>query len=308
MTTTRAHVFVSLVMCLLAVPCIGMADEAAVLQDTHPGLATNVLQHARLSALSDGVLLQSGDFEIRLAEVEAETAKAPERMRPMLEKNLFFILENMAGLGILLSAARREAADSGVDISGQKDEEIVQTYLEKKVPPAEPAEEDIAAFYESYRMYFGGSKLEEVKDMILPTLREEQHRAAKNEYVRSIGTRVPILVSAAWAKEQDALVRDNPVDKMRAAGMPSVVDFGSVGCAACKQMEPVLDALRAKYENKAAVLFINVNEEPILTARYGVKGIPTQIFFDKDGKETRRHTGVLSLDEMESEFKALGAE
>jgi len=308
MTFLRAHVPMFLLLGIIMQPNVGATDDAAVLQEAYPGLATNVLQHARLASLPEGVLLQSGDYEIGLIEVQAELAKAPERLRPMLEKSRFFVLENMAGLGILRSLAREDAAENGADISGKTDEELIFSYLEKAVPPSEPTEEEIAAFYESYRMYFGDAKVEDVRDMILPTLREEKRRIAINDYVRSIGTRVPILVSAAWVREQDALMRDNPIDKSREAGMPSVVDFGSIGCVACKQMEPVLDALRKKYENKAQVLFINVNEEPILSARFGIKGIPTQIFFDRDGKETRRHTGVLSLEEMEAELKALGVQ
>ncbi len=308
MMFTRALVLMLLLTGLLMSSNVGAAADAAVLHEAYPGLATNVLQQARLASLPEGVLLQSGDYEIGLNEIQAELAKAPERLRPMLEKSRFFLLENMAGLGILHSLAREDAAKNGADISGKTDEELIFTFLEKTVPPSEPTEEEIAAFYESYQMYFGDAKVEDVRDMILPTLREEKRRIAINDYVRSIGTRVPILVCADWVKEQNALMRDNPVDKARAAGMPSVVDFGSVGCVACKQMEPVLDALRKKYENKAQVLFVNVNEEPVLSARFSIKGIPTQIFYDRDGKETRRHTGVLSLEEMEAELKAMGVQ
>lgn len=305
MTFTRALVLMLLLTGLSISSDVGVAEDAVVLQDAYPGLATNVLQQARLTSLPEGVLLQSGDYEISLKEIQTELEKAPERLRPMLEKSQFFLLENMAGLGILRSLAREDATKNGVDSSDKTDEELIFTYLEKAVPPSEPTEAEIVAFYESYRMYFGDAKVEDVKEMILPTLREEKRRNAINDYIRSIGTRVPILVCAAWVKEQNALMRDNPVDKARAAGMPSVVDFGSVGCIACKQMEPVLDALRKKYENKAQVLFINVNEEPVLSARFGIKGIPTQIFYDRDGRETRRHTGVLSLEEMEAEIKAM---
>ncbi len=306
MTFSRILAQMLLSACMAALPDVGVADEGTVLQEAYPGLATNVLQHARTASLPEGLVLKSGDYEIAVNEVRAEVAKAPERLRPMLEKSAFFVLENMAGVGILRSLAREDAAKNGADISGKTDEELIFSYLEKAVPPSEPTEEEIAAFYESYRMYFGDAKVEDVTDIILPTLREEKRRSAINDYVRSIGTRVPILVCAAWVKEQDALMRDNPVDKARAAGIPIIVDFGALGCFACKQMEPVLEALRKKYENKAQVLFINVNEEPILAARYGVTGIPTQIFFDKDGKETRRHTGVLSMQEMEAELKAMG--
>jgi len=75
--------------------------------------------------------------------------------------------------------------------------------------------------------------------------------------------------------------------------MVTVVDLGAKTCIPCKMMVPVLDAMEKQYQGKAAVVFIDVREAPEQATRFGIRAIPTQIFFDKTGKEVYRHEGFL---------------
>jgi thioredoxin 1 len=115
-----------------------------------------------------------------------------------------------------------------------------------------------------------------------------------------------IEVSAPWVAQQAILAKDNPVDKARGSGIPSLVDFGASGCRPCDMMTPILEALKKKYEGKLNVLFVHVREEQILAARYGVESIPVQVFFDKDGKEVSRHTGFFPQSEIEKKLSEVG--
>ena len=126
--------------------------------------------------------------------------------------------------------------------------------------------------------------------------------------MRSLGKRLRIEVSAGWTKEKAVEARDNVVDKARASGKPSLVDFGATGCRPCDMMAPILETLKKKYEGKANVLFVHVREEQILAARHGVQTIPTQVFFDKDGKEVSRHTGFFPQDKMEKKLAEMGVQ
>ena len=58
-------------------------------------------------------------------------------------------------------------------------------------------------------------------------------------------------------------------------------------------MVPVLDAMEKQYQEKAAIVFIDVRENPEQATKFGIRAIPTQIFFDKTGKEIYRHEGFL---------------
>jgi len=73
----------------------------------------------------------------------------------------------------------------------------------------------------------------------------------------------------------------------------TVVDLGAKTCIPCKMMVPVLDAMEKKYQKNAAIVFIDVRESPEQATKFGIRTIPTQIFFDKTGKEVYRHEGFL---------------
>jgi thioredoxin 1 len=75
--------------------------------------------------------------------------------------------------------------------------------------------------------------------------------------------------------------------------MATVVDLGAKTCIPCKMMVPVLDAMEKQYQGKVAVVFIDVRETPEQATKFGIRAIPTQIFFDKTGKEVYRHEGFL---------------
>jgi thioredoxin 1 len=113
-------------------------------------------------------------------------------------------------------------------------------------------------------------------------------------------------VSAPWVKAQAVLAKDNPVDKARTSGLPSMVDFGADGCRPCDMMTPILEELKKEYSGRANILFVHVNREQILAARFGIQSIPVQVFFDRNGQEVFRHTGFFPKEEIVKQLKKLG--
>jgi thioredoxin 1 len=90
--------------------------------------------------------------------------------------------------------------------------------------------------------------------------------------------------------------------------LPRLVDVGADKCIPCKAMAPVLEQLRADYAGRLEVTFVDVWKSPQLAERYGVRIIPTQIFFGRDGRELARHQGFMSRQEILAQWKALGVE
>ena len=74
-----------------------------------------------------------------------------------------------------------------------------------------------------------------------------------------------------------------------------VVDFWAEWCGPCRMLGPVIEDLDKKYEGKAIIGKVNVDEEQELAIRYGVMSIPTVVFI-KNGKEIDRKVGVMPPD------------
>jgi thioredoxin 1 len=89
-------------------------------------------------------------------------------------------------------------------------------------------------------------------------------------------------------------------------GMVTMVDVGAKACIPCKMMIPVIESLSEEYEGRAAIVFIDVWKNPDETPKFGLRAIPTQIFYDKDGNEVMRHEGYFSKEEIIKVLTKLG--
>ena len=103
------------------------------------------------------------------------------------------------------------------------------------------------------------------------------------------------------ANGQSSSIPDVPVKDM-----VTMVDIGAKKCIPCKMMAPIIAALEKEYKGRAAIVFIDVWENREQGQRFGIRSIPTQIFFDKGGKEVYRHQGFLSRDEIVTKLEELG--
>ena len=83
--------------------------------------------------------------------------------------------------------------------------------------------------------------------------------------------------------ENDVLQSDRPV----------LVDFWAAWCAPCRMLAPTVEAVADKYASTARVVKLNVDDNPSVSQRYGIKGIPTLILF-KNGHEEERVVGATS--------------
>lgn len=88
--------------------------------------------------------------------------------------------------------------------------------------------------------------------------------------------------------------------------LPRLIDLGAGKCVPCKLMVPVLDELKTTYEGKLDVVFIDVLENQQAGRQYGIRMIPTQIFYDAAGKELFRHEGFFSKEDILAKWKELG--
>lgn len=90
----------------------------------------------------------------------------------------------------------------------------------------------------------------------------------------------------------------DPVALALAAGKPAVIEFGANACVSCREMKPVLTALAQSYGDRITVLDVDILKERHLIGQYQIRLMPTQVFFDAQGRETGRNMGKISAEDI----------
>jgi thioredoxin 1 len=85
---------------------------------------------------------------------------------------------------------------------------------------------------------------------------------------------------------------DANFDQIVNTDKPVLVDFWAEWCGPCKMIGPVVEELAKDYDGKAVVAKLNVDENPQVTARYGVRSIPTLLVF-KGGQIVDKQVGAV---------------
>lgn len=93
-----------------------------------------------------------------------------------------------------------------------------------------------------------------------------------------------------------------------AAKLPKLLDLGADKCIPCKMMAPILEELKKEYAGRMNVEFIDVWKNRDAGKLYSIEVIPTQIFFDAEGKELFRHVGFFGKEDILAKWKELGVD
>mgnify|MGYP000923011470 CR=1 FL=1 len=98
------------------------------------------------------------------------------------------------------------------------------------------------------------------------------------------------------------------VPEVPVKGKVTMVDIGAKECIPCKMMAPIMEELEKEYQatGKAGIIFIDVWKNKEQGRKFGIRSIPTQIFYDKEGNEVYRHEGFLEKKEIVSRLEKLG--
>ena len=93
-------------------------------------------------------------------------------------------------------------------------------------------------------------------------------------------------------------------DGILASNLPVVVDFWATWCGPCRVLGPTVDDIEEEYAGKAVVVKCNVDDCEEIAVQYGIRNIPTLLFF-KDGKVVDRTVGVVPKELIAEKLDAL---
>lgn len=96
----------------------------------------------------------------------------------------------------------------------------------------------------------------------------------------------------------------NNFAEILATDKPVMVDFWAVWCGPCRMLSPTVDDIAVKYEGKVEVVKCNVDDCQDIAIQYGIRSIPTLVFF-KNGEAVKRTVGVVSASEIEGILEGL---
>lgn len=89
-----------------------------------------------------------------------------------------------------------------------------------------------------------------------------------------------------------------------ATGKPVVIDFWGPGCGPCMKLAPVMEELAAKYEGRVEVGKASVEDAADMAFDFGIRSIPTVIFFN-NGEEQARKVGFVKLSVLEETLEKI---
>ena len=98
-------------------------------------------------------------------------------------------------------------------------------------------------------------------------------------------------------------ITDNNIKEVLSTDLPVLVDFWAEWCGPCRMVGPTIDEISKEYEGKAVVGKVNVDNNPDTAAEYGIRNIPTILFF-KNGEVVDKVVGVVPKEQLVQKLEA----
>jgi len=100
------------------------------------------------------------------------------------------------------------------------------------------------------------------------------------------------------------VITDSSFNELLSSEQPLVVDFWAEWCGPCKMIAPVIEELAEEYSGKVNIGKIDVDENNEISSRYGIRNIPTVLFF-KNGQLVDKQVGATQKSALAQKIEAL---
>ena len=279
-----------------------LSAGALTVGEAYPDFSEGILESAKLEKMDKSLLLKTNGFEIRDSFVKEIFGQVAPEIRKELEKNMLFLLDQEA----MEELITQDAKSMGI-ATEPPDEQMFQTYIDRVTKGATVSEKAAKTFYDENKEMVGGMPFDQVKEAIQGLLLQQKKQDTLQAHIQGLAKKAQMRINEDWVKEQIKLARDNPLDRARLSGKPTMVQFSSSGCSPCEMMKPIVKKLQKKYADTINVISIPVSKNQMLAKRFNVRAVPVQVFFDKNGKTVHHHMGFMAEADIINQFKKMGA-
>lgn len=101
----------------------------------------------------------------------------------------------------------------------------------------------------------------------------------------------------------EVVITNENFEALRNGSLPLVVDFWAEWCGPCRMISPVLAQLAEEYDGRIVVGKCNVEECEDIAAEFGIRNIPTLLFF-RDGQLVDKFVGAANKTKLQEKFEA----
>ncbi|TDI65666.1 MAG: thioredoxin [Bacteroidetes bacterium] len=98
-------------------------------------------------------------------------------------------------------------------------------------------------------------------------------------------------------------ITDANFEEIIASDKPVLIDFWAEWCGPCKMIGPLVEELAAEYEGKAVIGKVDVDSNPAVSAKFGIRSIPTLLVF-KGGEVVDKQIGAVSKSVLSQKLDA----
>lgn len=119
-----------------------------------------------------------------------------------------------------------------------------------------------------------------------------------------LALRINTSVKQKNNRTMEVTITNENFETLKNGELPVVVDFWATWCGPCRAIAPIISELAEEYDGKIAVGKCDVEEADDIAAAYGIRNIPTLLFF-KNGEVVDKLVGAASKAKIDEKFKAL---